>query len=57
MAVAATGAGGTLRRFAGCYTTRQVQPAIQEPPFWPIEIVRGVLHPVDGTTPPGSCED
>ena len=57
MAVAATGAGGTLRRFAGCYTTRQVQPAIQEPPFRPIEIVRGVLHPVDGTTPPGSCED
>jgi hypothetical protein len=47
VALAATTAAG-IRVFAGCYTTRAVQPAIQEPPFRPIEIVRGELHPAHG---------
>ncbi len=48
VAIAATGPDGAVTVFAGCYTTRQVQPAIQEPPFRPLEIVEGKLHPVDG---------
>lgn len=47
VAIAATGTDGTTRVFAGCYTTRQVQPAIQEPPFRPLEIVEGKLAPTD----------
>ena len=48
VAIASTGTDGGTRVFAGCYTTRQVQPAIQEPPFRPLEIVEGKLSPVDG---------
>jgi hypothetical protein len=44
VAIAATGPDGAPRVFAGCYTTRQIQPAIQEPPFRPLEILRGTLH-------------
>jgi hypothetical protein len=47
VALAATGTDGRTRVFAGCYTTRQVQPAIQEPPFRPLEIVAGKLAPTD----------
>lgn len=38
VAIEATEADGTTRIFAGCIVTRQIQPAIQEPPFRPIEI-------------------
>ena len=48
VAIAATGTDGATRVFAGCYTTRQVQPSIQEPPFRPLEIVEGALAPVEG---------
>lgn len=48
VAIAATATDGTSRVFAGCYTTRQVQPSIQEPPFLPLEIVSGTLSPADG---------
>jgi hypothetical protein len=46
--IAATSPDGTTKIFAGCYTTRQVQPAIQEPPFRPLEIVEGHLAAADG---------
>ncbi len=42
-AIAATGADGTVRVFAGCYTTRLAQPANQEPPFAPRRIERAEL--------------
>jgi hypothetical protein len=45
-AIRATATNGTVTTFAGCYTTRQIQPAIQDPPFRPIEITQGHLAPV-----------
>jgi hypothetical protein len=33
--------------FAGCYTLRLAQPAIQSPPFQPLHIVEGNLKKVD----------
>ena len=48
VAIAATSADGTVRVFAGCYLTRQIQPAIQEPPFRPLRIERARLNPADG---------
>lgn len=35
------------RIFAGCYTLKQVNPQIQEPPFRPLTIEKGGLKPVD----------
>lgn len=58
VAIAATGTDGRTRVFAGCYTTRQVRPAIQEPPFRPLEIVEGRLSPTDApldTALPTDC--
>jgi hypothetical protein len=60
LAVAATARDGSVEIFAGCYTTRQLQPAIQEPPFRPIEIVSGRLAPADGPldrAAPPACPD
>jgi hypothetical protein len=48
VALAATGTDGTTRVFAGCYVTRQLQPAVQEPPFRPLEIDRASLHAAEG---------
>ena len=45
--VTATAPAGTVTAFAGCYTTRLLQPATQEPPFRPLEIVEGKLARVD----------
>jgi hypothetical protein len=59
VALAATGADGATRVFAGCYVTRQLQPAIQEPPFRPLEIDRASLHAADGplaTAVPPGCD-
>ncbi|HVL20423.1 MAG TPA: hypothetical protein VM422_05485, partial [Amaricoccus sp.] len=50
-AVRATSAAGAVTVFAGCYVTRQIQPAIQEPPFRPIEITEGHLARVEATGP------
>ncbi|MFT3972040.1 MAG: hypothetical protein QM699_00760 [Amaricoccus sp.] len=60
VAVRATSASGAVTTFAGCYTTRQVQPSIQEPPFRPIGITAGHLAPVGAAGPladavPASC--
>lgn len=48
LALAATGRDGGTTIFAGCYTTRQLQPAIQDPPFRPLEIVAGRLAAAEG---------
>jgi hypothetical protein len=45
VAIEATDTTGHSRAFGGCYVTRQVQPAIQEPPFRPLQIVEGHLQP------------
>ncbi len=47
-AVRAVDKAGKATVFAGCYVTRQVQPAIQDPPFRPIEITDGHMAPADG---------
>ncbi len=47
VAITATATDGSTRTFAGCYVTRQVQPAIQEPPFRPLQIESGTLHPAE----------
>jgi hypothetical protein len=47
VAIRATDAKGGQRVFAGCITTRQVQPAIQEPPFRPIQISAAHLSASD----------
>lgn len=60
VAVTATGSDGRIEVFAGCTVTRQVQPAIQEPPFRPLEIERATLHPADapaGTALPARCDE
>jgi hypothetical protein len=49
VAVTAAGADGKVTVYAGCYTTRQLQPAIQEPPFHPLEILEGKLALAEGT--------
>ncbi len=59
VAFTATGSDGSTQSFAGCYTTRLAQPAIQEPPFRPLAIVAGHLHPASGPLAqalPASCE-
>jgi len=59
-AIEATMADGTTARFAGCYTLRLAQPAVQAtPPFRPMAITEGELDPAQGsldTILPGSCE-
>lgn len=51
---------GAVRVFAGCYWLRLGQPAIQEPPFRPLHIVRGKLIasrlPLDDAVP-DTCPD
>lgn len=44
VALAATGADGKVAVFAGCYVTRLLQPANQEPPFAPLHIETARLH-------------
>ena len=48
VALAATGADGKAAVFAGCYVTRLLQPANQEPPFAPLHIERATLHTAPG---------
>ena len=43
--------------YAGCYTLRLAQPAIQSPPFEPLHIVDGRLNKVEGQTfAPADCD-
>ena len=48
VALAATAPDGGVRVFAGCYLVRQVQPALQEPPFRPLFIEKARLQPAAG---------
>ncbi len=45
VAIRATDKKGEQKVFAGCYTLRQVNAEIQEPPFNPIHIEKGELKP------------
>jgi hypothetical protein len=48
VAIMATDKKGNSKVFAGCYTLRQVNGQIQEPPFDPIHIEKGELKPAKG---------
>lgn len=59
VALRAVDAAGKAQVFAGCYVVVQVNPAIQEPPFRPLQIQSGKLAPVETAfeaTEPGACE-
>lgn len=45
VSIAAFDKDGSEQVFAGCYTARIANPAIQEPPFRPLHITSGVLKP------------
>ncbi|RWM98716.1 MAG: DUF1176 domain-containing protein [Mesorhizobium sp.] len=60
VAIRATAKDGTENVFAGCYTLRQVNAQIQEPPFRPIFIDKGALKPSTAEfedAVPASCGD
>jgi hypothetical protein len=60
VAIRAASASGEWKVFAGCYTLRQVNRQIQEPPFTPIQIEKGALKPSTADFPeavPPSCGD
>jgi hypothetical protein len=48
VAIKSTEKGGRERIFAGCYITRIVSAAIQEPPFAPLHIESAELEEVEG---------
>ncbi len=48
VAIRAVDNDGTEKVFAGCYTARQVNGSIQEPPFTPIQLDKGSLKPAEG---------
>ena len=49
LAIRAHRADGEDEVFAGCYVVRQVNPAIQEPPFRPLHIEKGTLKPANAS--------
>jgi hypothetical protein len=60
VAIRATAKDGSENIFAGCYTLRQVNASIQEPPFRPIFIDKGALKPAKAdfeNAVPESCGD
>jgi hypothetical protein len=60
VAIQATDKDGDAKVFAGCYTLRQVNGQIQEPPFRPIFIDKGALKPSTADfeeAVPASCGD
>ncbi|MFO1144700.1 MAG: hypothetical protein U1E59_20450 [Amaricoccus sp.] len=60
VAFSATGADGKVAVFSGCYVTRLLQPANQEPPFAPLHIESAKLHAASGTLEaalPKDCGD
>ena len=48
VAIDAVSSNGTHTQFAGCYTTRLVQPTIQDPPVTPMFIFKAKLSPAHG---------
>jgi hypothetical protein len=60
MAIRATDSTGSVRVFAGCATLRQVQGAVQDPPFRPIQIEAAHLAPTEAAfenAVPESCPE
>jgi len=60
VAIRAVGADGSEKVFAGCYTARQVNAQIQEPPFRPLHLEKGILKPAEGSLVdalPAQCGD
>lgn len=61
VAIDAVDSSGTHSQFAGCYTLRLANPAIQDaPPFTPLHIEKGELKPAKGeleTILPETCAD
>ncbi|TIT75037.1 MAG: DUF1176 domain-containing protein [Mesorhizobium sp.] len=60
VAIQATDKKGEAKVFAGCYTLRQVNAQLQEPPFQPIFIDKGALKPSTSDfedAVPASCGD
>ncbi|RJT37470.1 DUF1176 domain-containing protein [Mesorhizobium waimense] len=60
VAIQATDKDGEAKVFAGCYTLRQVNAQVQEPPFLPILIDKGALKPSTANfedAVPASCGD
>ncbi|MER9231774.1 DUF1176 domain-containing protein [Mesorhizobium sp. M0622] len=60
VAIRATAKDGSENVFAGCYTLRQINASIQEPPFRPIFIDKGALKPSKADfdeAVPASCGD
>lgn len=60
VAIRAVGSDGAEKVFAGCYTARQVNASIQEPPFRPIQLEKGELKPAEGNLVdvlPAKCGD
>lgn len=60
VAIAAHGAGGDVKVFAGCYELRLVNPQIQGEDFRPLHIVKGKLAPSTEALEdavPASCGD
>jgi hypothetical protein len=52
-----TATEGQHSYFAGCYTLRLAQPAIQAPPFEPLHIIEGKLTQVDAQgLAPAKCD-
>ena len=58
VAIRATATDGSERVFSGCYTMRQLNAQVQEPPFRPIVIEQARLEPSSSELAqavPGSC--
>jgi hypothetical protein len=49
VAIDALQSNGTHKQFAGCYTTRLIDPGIQDPPVKPMFIFKASLHPAHGS--------
>jgi hypothetical protein len=60
VAIRVVGTDGSEKVIAGCYTARQVNAQIQEPPFRPLHIDKGSLKPAEGNLVdalPAQCGD
>ncbi|MCR4266254.1 DUF1176 domain-containing protein [Nitratireductor sp. ZSWI3] len=58
VAIRATAADGGERVFAGCYTLRLANPAIQGTPYQPLHVEKAAMKPAEGDLPdvlPPSC--
>jgi hypothetical protein len=49
VAIDAVSTDGSHKQFAGCYTTRLIEPGVQEPPVTPMFISKAKLSPAHGS--------